>query len=62
MCQWITEQKKLLLLAVFTTHIRAPPHYGAAILRSNNLAITPNILLLMLAGMTMVASNALKLY
>ena len=54
MCQWITEQKKLLLLAVFTTHvqvlhqennshIRAPPHYGAAILRSNNLAIAPNI-------------------
>ena len=30
-------------VTVVGTHIRAPPHYGAAILRSNNLAIAPNI-------------------
>ena len=36
--------KKLLLLAVLNTQIRASSHYyEEAILRSNNLAIAPNI-------------------
>ena len=30
-------------VTVVGTHIRAPPLYGAVILRSNNFAIAPNI-------------------